>query len=91
MTVVLLWDIDGTLLTTARAGVRALELAARITRNGPLAVRATKQVVRQAPGWPAGEVWDRQQRLLEEVFGSADAREGARAFAERREPRWQGR
>jgi enoyl-CoA hydratase len=76
---------DGGALDAARA------LAARIARNGPLAVRATKHVLTRAPGWPADEVWQRQADVLREVFASADAREGAAAFAEKREPRWTGR
>ncbi|MGQ0574822.1 MAG: crotonase/enoyl-CoA hydratase family protein [Pseudonocardia sp.] len=69
----------------------AHELAARITRNGPLAVRTAKRVLVEAPTWPADEVWARQREELKVIFGSSDAREGAAAFAERREPRWQGR
>lgn len=76
---------DGGALDAARA------LAARIARNGPLAVRATKHVLTRAPGWPADEVWQRQADVLRDVFASADAREGAAAFAEKREPRWTGR
>ncbi|MCW2677088.1 MAG: Enoyl-CoA hydratase [Modestobacter sp.] len=85
------WGMVNRLTAPGGALAGALELAGRISRNGPLAVRATKQVVQSAPDWPAGELWDRQQALLDEVFASADAREGAQAFAERRAPRWSGR
>jgi enoyl-CoA hydratase len=85
------WGLVNRLTPPGGALAGALELAGRIARNGPLAVRATKQVVQSAPGWPAEELWDRQQVLLDEVFASADAREGAQAFAERRAPRWTGR
>jgi enoyl-CoA hydratase len=85
------WGLVNRLTPPGGALEGALELAARIARNGPLAVRATKQVVQSAPGWPADELWDRQQVLLDEVFASADAREGAQAFTERRAPRWTGR
>ena len=70
---------------------KALEIAAVIAANGPLAVRATKSVIAAADGWPVGEFWERQQSLVEPVFMSADAREGALAFAEKRPPRWTGR
>ena len=85
------WGLVNRLTTPGGALDGALELARRIARNGPLGVRATKHVVQSAPAWPAEEMWDRQQSLLDEVFASDDAREGARAFAERRPPRWTGR
>jgi enoyl-CoA hydratase len=69
----------------------ALEVAARITANGPLAVATTKQVIIESSDWPGGEAFERQQALLAPVFASADALEGARAFAEKRPPVWQGR
>jgi enoyl-CoA hydratase len=85
------WGLVNRLTPPGGALQGALDLAGRIARNGPLAVRTTKQVVQSAPDWPADELWDRQQALLDEVFASADAREGAQAFAERRAPRWTGR
>jgi enoyl-CoA hydratase len=69
----------------------ALELAARIARNGPLAVAATKQIVAAARDWPQDEAFARQSAILAPVFASADAREGALAFTEKRQPIWQGR
>lgn len=68
----------------------ALELAGRIARNAPLAVRCAKAVASAAPGWPQDEVWRRQAELSDPVFASRDAREGAVAFAERRDPVWTG-
>jgi enoyl-CoA hydratase len=69
----------------------ARELAAAIAANGPLAVRATKHIVSHADEWPVAEFWDRQRAIVAPVFTSADAREGAIAFAEKRPPRWTGR
>jgi enoyl-CoA hydratase len=69
----------------------AVALAERIAANGPLAVAATKQVVLAVPSWSPEEMWDRQDEIVRPVFASEDAREGATAFAEKREPTWQGR
>ncbi|MDX6361721.1 MAG: enoyl-CoA hydratase [Streptomyces sp.] len=69
----------------------ALELARTISRNGPLAVRVTKQVMAEAPKWPAGQAWERMRAITGPVFASEDAKEGPRAFAEKRAPRWTGR
>jgi enoyl-CoA hydratase len=69
----------------------ALELADRIADNGPLAVAATKEIVVAARDWPADEAFGRQRAIYEPVFASADAREGGAAFAEKRQPVWQGR
>jgi enoyl-CoA hydratase len=69
----------------------ALALAAAIAANGPLAVRVTKQIIVESASWPADQVWERNQALIDPVFASEDAGEGARAFAEKRPPRWTGR
>lgn len=69
----------------------ACELAEVIAANGPLAVSATKAVALEGTGWAAAEGHTLQQTHLKAVFRSDDAKEGARAFAERRAPVWQGR
>ncbi len=69
----------------------AVELADVIAANGPLAVAATKEIARSGADWTTEEGWARQQELIEPVFASEDAREGATAFAERRAPVWRGR
>lgn len=69
----------------------ALALAGRIVRNSPLAVQTTKRIVNESDAWPADEVWERQRPLVEAVVASGDAKEGAAAFAEKREPVWRGR
>jgi enoyl-CoA hydratase len=69
----------------------ALELAAAIAANGPLAVAVTKQIARAASDWTFEEGWQRQAELMAPVFTSEDAREGATAFAEKRPPVWKGR
>ena len=72
----------------ALAGARAL--AAQIAENGPLAVRATKALVAEAAGTMGEGAWERQNEVLAEVLASADAREGAAAFVEKRRPVWTG-
>jgi enoyl-CoA hydratase len=68
----------------------ALALAATVAANGPLAVAATKAVVRGSAGWGTAERWERQAELTAPVFACEDAREGAAAFAEKRSPVWRG-
>jgi enoyl-CoA hydratase len=69
----------------------ALELAATIAVNGPLALAATKRILTESSGWPEAEFWSRQGEIAGPVFASEDAREGATAFAERRGAVWRGR
>jgi|TARA_B110001454_G_scaffold161607_1_gene151064 enoyl-CoA hydratase len=68
----------------------ALSLAERIARNAPLAVAASKQLIRATQGSTEEELWALQRPLQERVFASDDAREGPRAFAEKRPPEWSG-
>ena len=69
----------------------ALALAERIARNAPLAVAASKQIIRATRGMTEEEAWAYQGPLLSKVFMSEDAKEGPRAFAEKRAPEWSGR
>lgn len=69
----------------------ARELARAVAANGPLAVGASKAVIRESWLWPADEINERQNRHIASVFTSEDAREGALAFAEKRKPNWKGR
>jgi enoyl-CoA hydratase len=69
----------------------ARELAASIAANGPLALDASKRILVEAPGWGEDELWQRQGEIAGPVFTSEDAREGATAFSEKRDPVWKGR
>jgi enoyl-CoA hydratase len=79
-------------LTDAGAALdAALELATQIVKNAPLALIASKEILQKAVDWSEEEGWARQGEISGPVFTSEDAREGATAFAEKREPAWRGR
>jgi enoyl-CoA hydratase len=68
-----------------------LELAKAVAANGPLALIASKAVIRQSHTWSDEEMWKKQGAIVSPVFVSEDAREGSLAFAEKRKPNWQGK
>jgi enoyl-CoA hydratase len=78
------------LVPEGEALASAAELARRIAQNAPLALAATKRVIAHAADWDSGQAFARQSEIISPVFGSADAMEGALAFAEKRPPNWRG-
>ncbi|HEY1620984.1 MAG TPA: crotonase/enoyl-CoA hydratase family protein [Streptosporangiaceae bacterium] len=68
----------------------ALELAGRVALGAPLSLAATKRVIAAMADWPSDEAFARQSEIIGPVFTSADAMEGAMAFAEKRPPAWRG-
>jgi enoyl-CoA hydratase len=70
---------------------RALEIAAAIAANGPIAVRAILQVIRDTEGMPENEAFALEAKAGMAVFASEDAKEGPRAFAEKRRPQFKDR
>jgi enoyl-CoA hydratase len=72
------------------AAAAAMELAERVARNAPLAVIASKELVRATQGATEAGFWSIQNPRRAAVFASNDAKEGPRAFAEKREPQWTG-
>ena len=69
----------------------ATVLARKIANNGPLAVSVSKQVIDGAQDWSNATMFAEQAVLMEPIFSSEDAIEGATAFAEKRAPVWKGR
>ena len=69
----------------------ATAMAATIAANAPLAVRATRKMATLGIEMPQDYARKMGSTLVQSVWGSEDAVEGARAFAERRDPVWQGR
>lgn len=69
----------------------AKELAAKIAANGPLAVAASKQVIVEQADWSQDEMFRKQGAIVQPIFTSEDAIEGATAFAEKRPPNWKGK
>ncbi len=85
------WGLVTRLADKGKAAEVALELAERIAKNAPLGVAASKQIIRGTRGLTEEESWAFQGPMMGKVFTSEDAKEGPRAFAEKREPKWSGR
>ena len=69
----------------------AVALATTIAENAPLAVRASKRIMKQSAEVSEAEAWELNNAEVGPVFGSADAMEGPVAFAEKRKPNWTGK
>ena len=70
---------------------KAYEWARRIAANGPLAIQATKESVIRGLSGTLNEAFRVESEMSKKVFQSEDAKEGPKAFAEKREPQWQAR
>src|SRR5580698_8675938 len=68
----------------------AIALAGRVALGAPLSLAVSKQVVARAADWDSDQAFRKQGEIIGPVFASADAREGALAFAEKRPPAWRG-
>ncbi|CAN5737442.1 crotonase/enoyl-CoA hydratase family protein [soil metagenome] len=68
----------------------AKKMARTILANAPMSVELGKRVVYEQRDWSLAEMFDKQTEITSHILGSNDAREGALAFVERREPKWTG-
>jgi enoyl-CoA hydratase/carnithine racemase len=92
------WGLVNDVVPPGQVVPRALELAGRIAANAPLSVQQSKRVLHQAASagsdwdaaWSGGDPWRVNAEAMDVVFGSADAIEGATAFAQKRAPVWTG-
>ena len=81
----------GHVVPDGQALARALEIAEAIAANGPVAVRAILRTLRETEGMPENEAFTIESKIGMEVFRSEDAKEGPRAFAEKRKPEFRDR
>ncbi len=70
---------------------KAYEYARRMTANAPLAVQATKRSVWEGLGMSLRDAYKNESQISSEIFSTEDAKEGPKAFAEKRPPKWQGK
>jgi len=70
---------------------KAYEYARRMTANAPLAVQATKRSVWEGLGMSLRDAYKNESEISSAIFQTEDAKEGPKAFAEKRPPRWQGK
>ncbi|BBX76018.1 crotonase/enoyl-CoA hydratase family protein [Mycobacterium shinjukuense] len=81
----------GYVVPDGQALAKALEIADAISANGPLAVQAILRSIRETEGMPENEAFKIDTQIGIKVFLSDDAKEGPKAFAEKRTPNFQNR
>jgi enoyl-CoA hydratase len=84
------FGLIGEVVPDGQALAAARKIAERIAANGPLAVRAILKSIRETAGLPEKEALDKEMGIGMTVFASQDAKEGPRAFLEKRKPNFKG-
>jgi enoyl-CoA hydratase len=85
------YGLIGHVVEDGKALERALELGAKIAANGPVAVKGILKSIRETYGLPEDKAFEIELPIGSGVFASEDAKEGPRAFLEKRKPNWKGR
>ena len=80
----------GHVVPDGQALVKAHEIADLISTNGPLAVQAVLRTIRDSEGKHEDDCWADDANVGASVFASNDAKEGPRAFAQKRSPEFTG-
>ena len=81
----------GRVVAAGEALAEARRVAAQIAENGPLAVQAIKRSVQESEGLPEREALERELAIGWPILSTEDAKEGPRAFAEKRKPAFKAR
>jgi enoyl-CoA hydratase len=84
------WGVVNAVVPAGEALTAARGMADAVARMAPMAVEVSKRVMLQSAHWPIDEAFDIQEPWIDAVRRSADAQEGARAFAEKRAPIFTG-
>jgi len=88
------WGLCNAVVPGAELLAKAMEIAGQLVKGAPLVQAAVKEIARETEAMSEAEGLDRIQShqlpTVTKLYGSADFKEGARAFSEKRPPRWTG-
>jgi len=87
----LAYGLIGHVVEDGQALDKALEIGRKIAANGPVAVKGILKSIRETYGLPEDKAFEIEMPIGVSVFTSEDAKEGPRAFLEKRKPKWKGR